>query len=128
LEEKRLKERKKNLDKIIIRDLSLKTIIGTFPEEKITPQEIILNIELFCDIRRAAKTDNINHTVDYKMLKKEIINFVENNNFNLIEKIAQSCADICLANDKVNAVKITVDKPGCLTKARSAAVQIYREK
>jgi len=123
-----LKSKENFLDKVIIRDLSLKTIIGTLPEEKITPQELILNIELFCDIRKSAKTDDINDTIDYKMLKKEIINFVENNRFNLIERIAQSCADICLSHDNVKAVRIIVDKPGCLTRARSAAVQIYREK
>lgn len=115
-------------DKIIIRDLKLNTIVGILEHEKELPQEIIINIELFCEIRKAAGSDNIADTVDYKALKKQIISFIESGNFNLIETIAEKTAEICLATKGVNAVKIIVDKPGCLTKAKSAAVEIFREK
>ncbi len=114
------------MDKIIIRDLRLKTMVGTFPDEKKSPQEIILNIELGYDIRKAARTDDLSDTVDYKAVKRKLIEFVEANSFNLIETVAEKCASICLSTNGVISVKITLDKPGCLTRARSAAVEITR--
>ena len=69
----------KHMDKIIIRDLTLKTIVGTFPKEKVAPQDIIINIELGCEIRKAANSDDLADTVDYKSLKREIIALIEGN-------------------------------------------------
>jgi FolB domain-containing protein len=114
------------MDKIIIRDLRLNAIVGTFPKEKKSPQEIILNIELACEIRKAAESDDLADTVDYKAVKRKISDFVKKNKFNLIERIAEKCAEICLSHKGVFSVKITIDKPGSLSNARSAAVEISR--
>jgi dihydroneopterin aldolase len=114
------------MDKIIIRDLRLDTFVGIFPKEKKIKQKVILNIEMVCDFRKACLSDNLSDTVDYKSVKQKIIVLVETGKFNLIEKIAEDTARICLSTKGVNSVKVTVDKPGALTKARSAAVQIER--
>ncbi len=115
------------MDKIIIRDLALRAIIGTFPEERREKQDVIFNIELFCDLAPAGKSDRLDDTVDYKTLKKNIIAKVESSDFFLIERLAQSVADICLADKRILKVKVMVDKPAALRFCRSVAVEIERE-
>ena len=114
------------LDKIFIRDLLLRCIVGIYPDERENKQDVIINIELSCDLSKAAATDQIEDTVNYKSLKKEIINLVENSAFLLIERMAGEIASLCLANPGVQQVRVTVDKPGALRFARSVAVEIVR--
>lgn len=114
------------MDKIYIRDLRLRTIIGTFPEERTEKQDIVLNITLHCDLSRAGQSDDIADTVDYKAVKKSVIKLVEGSQFLLIERLASEIADCCLGYNGVEGVKITLDKPGALRFARSVAVEIER--
>jgi FolB domain-containing protein len=114
------------MDKIIIRDLKIETIVGTFERERKEKQDVILNIEISCELRKAGKSDKLEDTVDYKTLKNKIIRLVEKSKFFLIEKTAESVADLCLATHGVKAVKVTVDKPGALRYSRSVAVEIVR--
>ncbi len=116
------------MDRIIIRNLKLETFVGTFPWEQETKQKIILNIVIFCELRSAGKSDKLEDTTDYKALKWRIIDFVEKGKFNLIEAVAESVAEICLSYPDVSGAKITVDKPGALTRAESVAVEIERYK
>lgn len=114
------------MDKIYIRELVLSCIIGVFPEERIKKQEIIMSLCLETDLRKAGTTDDLNDTVDYKAIKLGIIRMVEASEYQLIESIAERTAEICLADKKVRRVTVTIDKPGCLRFARSAAVEITR--
>ncbi len=114
------------MDKIIIRDLKVPTIIGTFDWERHEKQEVILNIEISCDLRKAGKSDNLEDTTDYKTLKKRIIDLMVNAQYFLIEKAAESVAELCLSTAGVKKVKVTIDKPGALRYARSVAVEIER--
>ncbi len=115
-------------DHIHIRDLGINCIIGIMPEERVREQEIVLNIDLECDLSKASASDTIVDTLDYKALKLGIVKLVEKSEFFLIEKLAQSVADYCLSSQFVIAVTITLDKPGALTLARSVAVEIRRER
>jgi len=114
------------MDKIFIQDLLLRCVIGIFPHEREIKQDVILNLTLFADLRRAAETDDIADTVDYKMLKDRIVAFVEPSAFNLIESLAEGVARICLEQAGVAGVTVRVDKPGALRFARSVAVEIER--
>ena len=114
------------MDRIYIRDLALRCIIGVYPEERREKQDVIINIVLECDHSAAAKSDRIEDAVDYKGIKKEVIELVENSRFNLIETLADRIARQCLANPKVAQVTVTVDKPGALRFARSVAVEVTR--
>lgn len=115
-----------NLDVIFIRDLALRCIIGIYEIERKEKQDIIINAELYADLKKPCQSDNINDAIDYKVIKKNIINFVENSSFNLIEKLAQGIADLCLENKNVLKAVITVDKPQALRFAKSVAVKITR--
>ena len=116
------------MDKIFIRDLSLRCIIGIFPEERTNRQDVLVNVEMDVEsMAPAAASDDIADTVDYKAITKQIIQAVELSSWNLIETMAEEVAKICLATPDVQRVRVTIDKPGALRFARSVAVQVNRE-
>lgn len=114
------------MDRIFIRKLALRCIIGIYPEERREKQDIVINMAMHCDLRKAGRSDDLNDTVDYKTVKKAILALVEKSSFQLIESLAESIADIALANDKVQQVVVSIDKPGALRFAKSSAVEITR--
>lgn len=115
------------LDKIHIRDLLVRCIIGVYDSERENKQDVLINITLYADLRRACQTDNIEDTIDYKVIKKKIVSFVESSAFNLVERLAEKVAEICLENHNVRKVKVMIDKIGALRFARSVAIEIERE-
>ena len=116
------------MDRILIRDLALRCVIGIYPEERRARQDVILNLALECDVRRAAATDRIEHAVDYKEIKRRVIEHVEGSSYGLIETLADRVASLCLENRRVRRVTVTVDKPGALRFARSVAVEVTRSR
>ncbi len=114
------------LDKIHIRDLQVRCIVGIYPEERAAKQDVILNITLHADYRAACKSDDIADTVDYKKVKKQIFEMVEHSEFFLVERLAEETARLCLAHGGVARADVTVDKPGALRFAKSVAVEISR--
>lgn len=114
------------LDRIHIRDLLARCIVGIYPEERENLQEVHLNITMYADLRAAGDSDDINDTVNYKDIKKRLLTMVEHSNFFLIERMAEESARICLEDLRVRRVDVTVDKPGALRFARSVAVEITR--
>lgn len=116
------------MDRIHIRDLSLRCIIGLYPEERKNKQDVIINIVLETDLSSAGKSDLLSDTVDYKAIKLAILDFVENSSFQLIESLAEGIAAICLKDRRVQGATVTIDKPGALRFARSVAVEITRKR
>ncbi|MDZ8120092.1 dihydroneopterin aldolase [Pontiella agarivorans] len=114
------------MDKIFIRDLALRCIIGIYPEERREKQDVLINVEMHADLRAAGRSDDLNDTVDYKGIKKDILKLVEGSSFQLIEAMAERIAEIALANKKVERVIVTIDKPGALRFARASAVEVTR--
>ena len=118
----------RHLDKIHIRDLALRCIIGIEPHERDHRQDVVINITLHADLRKAGQSDRIEDTVNYKTIKRKVVDLVENSSFLLVEKLAQQIADVCLAEAGVERVEVTLDKPGALRFARSVAVEIMRDR
>jgi len=114
------------MDRIYIRDLMVDCIVGVFPEEHQVKQNIIINLEIGTDLRKAGRSDNLNDTVDYMAIKEKILRMLESSRFKLIESLAERIADIVLEDEKVQQVRVTVDKPGALRFANSSAVEITR--
>jgi dihydroneopterin aldolase/D-erythro-7,8-dihydroneopterin triphosphate epimerase len=117
-----------DMDRIFIRDLALRCIIGIFPEERREKQDVIINVEMHCNLSRAGETDDLADTVDYKTIKKAILKLVEASHFQLIESLAEKIAAIALSDEKVQQVIVTIDKPGALRFARASAVEITRKR
>jgi len=114
------------LDRIHIRDLLIRCILGIYPEERKDKQDVIINITLHADLSVAAQSDNIDDTINYKIIKKDVVEMVQQSEFFLLEKMADEIAGIALQNPQVRQVDVMVDKPGALRFARSVAIEITR--
>jgi FolB domain-containing protein len=113
-------------DRIHIRDLAVTCIVGIMPKERVEPQTILLNIAMAGDLAPAGRSDRLEDTIDYKVLKNRIVDALAGTGYFLIETLAERVARLCLEDRRVNAVTVCVDKPGALTGARSVAVEITR--
>lgn len=114
-------------DRIYIRKLHARCIIGIFPDERAHKQDVFLDITMYADLRKAGASDAIEDTVDYKSVKKRVLAMVEASDCFLIERLAEETAQICLEDPRVTRVAVTIDKPGALRFAESVAVHIVRD-
>lgn len=113
-------------DKIRINGLFLRTIIGINHDEREHKQDVLINLSLDVDTRPAARTDQIEDAVNYKTITKNVIDLVENSRFFLVERMADEIARLCLKDPRVEAVKVSIEKPAALRFARSVGVVIRR--
>lgn len=113
-------------DRILIKDLLVRTIIGINEEERVEKQDVLINLILEADMRKAAETDDIEDAVNYRTITKQVIGLVETSQFLLVERLADEIAEICLADSRVERVQVTVEKPMALRFARSVGVSIER--
>jgi FolB domain-containing protein len=114
-------------DRIHIRDLLLRGVIGINDWEREVKQDILINIVLDTDLRQAGVDDEIEETVNYRTLTKRIIDHVESHDPFTVERLAQDLARICLSVEGVERATVRVEKPGALRFARSVGVEIVRE-
>ncbi len=114
------------MDKVLISDLLIRGIIGINPDERVKKQDIVINIVMYTDIRRAADTDDIADTTNYKDISKRVIDFVEGSSFFLVERLVTEIARLILEDQTVSRVQVRVEKPGALRFARSVGIEIDR--
>lgn len=114
------------MDRIFIRDLALRCIIGLYPDERKKKQGVIINVIMGTDLSAAGQSDDLHDTVDYKTIKMNILKFVENSSFELIESLAEGISKICLKDPRVSTATVTIDKPGALRFCKSVAVEVTR--
>jgi D-erythro-7,8-dihydroneopterin triphosphate epimerase len=117
------------LDRIVIRDLLVRGIVGINPEERRERQDILVNVTMWADTRPAATSDDIADAVNYRTIAKAMIAAIESSQPRLVERLAADLAAICFTQDaRVQAVEVSVEKPGALRFARSVGVVIYRQR
>lgn len=113
-------------DKIYIEDLLVRAILGIEPHERTNLQDIIVNLILYVDIRKAGISDQIDDCVNYRSIKKRIFKLVEESQFFLVEKLVNEIARVILTEYPVEKVQVRVDKPGALRFAKSVGIEIER--
>ena len=114
------------MDIIFLGGLEIETIIGIYDWERETKQTVALDIETAFDIQKAAETDDIQYTLDYKTVSKRIISYVEESNFFLVEKLISEIANIIINEFNVPWVKITLNKKGAIRGASDVGIIIER--
>ncbi|KAF0221354.1 MAG: dihydroneopterin [Geobacteraceae bacterium] len=114
------------LDRIEIKDLLLRTIIGINDGERHDRQDVLINLVIYTDTRAAGRSDDLKDTLDYRALTKRVIGVVEESRFCLVERLAAEIAALCLEEPRVERVRVTVEKPGALRFARSVGVTLER--
>ena len=113
-------------DIIYIKDLRVQTIIGIFGWEREVRQEVSIDLEISFDCKKAAKTDSIADTIDYKKITKNIIKFVEESSFQLQESLAEGIAKLVKDQYKNSSIRLRISKPGALRHAEDVGVIIHR--
>ena len=116
----------KTYDKVFLRDLRIDTVIGIFDWEREMRQTVSIDLEMAADIRAAAATESINDALDYKAVSKRLIAFVSAAEFQLVETLAERCAEIIIQEFDVPWVKLTLNKTGAIRHARDVGVIIER--
>ena len=114
------------MDIIFITDLQIKTIIGIYDWERNVRQAISIDLEMATDIRKAAATDAIEDTLNYKAVAKHLIQYVEESSFQLVETLAERIAEIVLQDFDVRWVRLKLHKPGALRGAKDVGILIER--
>lgn len=115
-------------DSIFLNDLRIKAIVGIWDWERKLRQTVSIDLEMGADIRKAAATDNIEDTLDYKQIAKRVQQFVEDSAFKLVETLAENIARIVLSEFDVPWVIVKVNKPGAIRGSRDVGVIVRRER
>ncbi len=113
-------------DKVFIADLRIETVIGIFDWEREIKQTVSVDLEMEFDIRKAAQTDHIDDTLDYKAVAKTLIEFIGESEFQLVESLAERCAHIVLDKFPVTWLRLKLSKPGAVRGSSAVGVIIER--
>ena len=114
-------------DRIEIRDLMVRAIVGINDEERVNRQDVVINLTIWIDFRAAGRSDNIDDTLNYRTLSKQVIEMVEGSSFFLVEKLADEIARLRLEfSESIERIRVSVEKPGAIRFARSVGVTIER--
>lgn len=116
------------MDKVIIKNLLARGIIGVNDWERNRPQNILINIVMFTDTRPAARSDSIQDCINYSTMSKKILAHAESVNRLTVEALANDLAHICLEEQSVQKVIVRVEKPGAVRFAESVGVEIERSR
>lgn len=116
------------MDKVFIKDLLVRGIIGINDWERENRQDILINVTLFSDLIKAGESDNIEDSPNYRTVAKKIIAHVEKANRYTVEALASDISKLCLEDKNVQKVIIRVEKPGAVRFSRSVGIEIERSK
>jgi len=114
------------MDTIFLRDLEIHATIGIFEWEKRIKQKVRIDLEMGTDIAKAAASDAIEDTLDYKAISKRITQFVEDSSYELIETLIEKIAEILLQEFNVPWARVTLSKPGAVRGSRDVGIVIER--
>ena len=115
-------------DRIFLRGLTTECIIGFIDWERRTPQSVVIDLELPCDCERAACHDRIADSVDYKVIAKRVLGWVQASQFQLVETLAHRLAVLLLTEFPLAWVRVSVNKPGAIRHSSDVGVSIERRR
>ena len=115
-------------DTVFVHELKVETIIGIWGWERKIRQIVSIDLEMGADIRRAAETDSIDDTLNYKAISKRVQQFVADSEFQLVETMAEKIAELVLQEFKVPWVQVRVSKPAAIRGAKNVGILIHRSK
>src|SRR5580658_5881105 len=114
------------MDKIFIHALKTEAIIGIYHWERQVNQTVLVDIEIGADVRKAALSDSIDDTLNYKRVAKRVLAFVEGSQFHLVETLAEHLAMLVLEDFGVAWVRLVLSKPGAIRSSRDVGVVLER--
>ena len=116
------------MDTIFLHGLEVECVIGVWEWERRIKQKVQIDLDMAADIRNAAATDQLDDALNYKAIAKRVISHVENSNYQLVETLAESVADILINEFTVSWCRVKINKGGAVRGARAVGVVIERER
>ena len=113
-------------DRIFLRVLAVECTIGFIDWERLVKQTVVIDLEFPVDCRKAARTDEVENTVDYKAVAKRVIAFVEASEFKLVETLAHRLGMLIIEEFPLEWVRISVNKPGAIRGSRDVGIVLER--
>jgi dihydroneopterin aldolase len=113
-------------DTIFLHDMRVDTVVGIWDWERKIRQTVSIDLEMGTDISRAAATDSIEDTLNYKSVAKRIQQFVGDSEYQLVETLAEKIAETVLTEFDIPWIEVRVNKPGAIRGARDVGVKIRR--
>ncbi len=114
------------MDRIFITDLRVDAIVGIWDWERAMTQSVSIDLEMDWDISQAARTDDIDATLDYRAVSKRVAALVEESRFRLIETMAEHIAELLQKEFSVTWLRVSIHKPSAVRGARDVGVRIER--
>jgi len=114
------------MDRIFLHELKVDTIIGIWEWERRIRQTVVIDLEMSADIAKAAATDDVADTLNYKSVAKRVQSFVADSSFQLVETLAERIAGIIREEHGVAWVSVRVNKPGAIRGSKAVGVLIER--
>jgi dihydroneopterin aldolase len=114
------------MDKIYLTGLTVECIVGVWEWERQVKQTVVLDIEMAIDIRKAAASDRLDDTIDYKKVSKRLLAFVGESQFQLVETLTERIAEIIVKEFHVPWVKVKLNKQGALRGSKDVGIIIER--
>lgn len=114
------------MDIIFLHDLKVETVIGIWDWERKIRQSVVIDLDMAADIRKAAETDSVDDTLNYKAVAKRVQQFTADSEFQLVETLAERIAEIVTGEFGVPWVRVRVNKPGAIRGAQDVGVVIER--
>lgn len=114
------------MDTIFLHDLKIDTVIGIWDWERRIRQTVVIDLDMATDIRKAAESDGVDDTLNYKDVAKRVQEFVGESEFQLVEAMAESIAEVVRGEFNVPWVRVRVAKPGAIRGAGDVGVLIER--
>ncbi len=115
-------------DRIALRGVEVRTVIGVFERERTAPRTLLVDLEIDCSLAAAAASDAVEDTIDYLGLVERVRELCEKSSFRLIEALATRIAELCVEEPTAVAARVTVHKAGALERVGDVAVTIERRR
>jgi dihydroneopterin aldolase len=113
-------------DKIFLTALRTECIVGIWDWERKVKQPVVIDLEMACDIRKAALSDHIDDTVDYKKVSKRLLSFIGESQYQLVETLTENIAKIVITEFDVPWVRVRLNKQGAIRNSRDVGILIER--
>lgn len=113
-------------DKIFLTALRTECIVGIWDWERKVKQPVVIDLEMACDIRKAALSDHIDDTVDYKKVSKRLLSFIGESQYQLVETLTENIARIVITEFDVPWVRVRLNKQGAIRNSRDVGILIER--
>lgn len=114
------------MDKISLSGIKAEIIIGTFPEERTKRQPVVADLDIFCDLSAAGKSDELADTIDYFELEQRIYRMMTESQYHLLEKLAEVIAASVLKDTRIFKCRVKITKPCALKYSDPVSIEIER--